>query len=69
MAIAADYVEQRYAHGVKLADRESVQWQLGDAAMQIEIGRMLRELSRQTLDAVLPENRVDRVEVTRRDDV
>jgi acyl-CoA dehydrogenase len=41
MAIAADYVEQRYAHGVKLADRESVQWQLGDAAMQVEIGRML----------------------------
>ena len=41
MAIAADYVEQRSGHGVKLADRESVQWLLGEAAMQIEIGRML----------------------------
>ncbi len=41
MAIAADYVEQRSGHGVKLADRESVQWLLGDAAMQIEIGRLL----------------------------
>ena len=41
MAIAADYVEQRSGLGVKLADRESVQWLLGDAAMQIEIGRLL----------------------------
>src|SRR4051812_2818005 len=41
MAIAADYVEQRSGHGIKLADRESVQWLLGDAAMQIEIGRLL----------------------------
>ena len=41
LAIAADYVEQRSGHGVKLADRESVQWLLGDAAMQIEIGRLL----------------------------
>jgi acyl-CoA dehydrogenase len=41
MAIAADYVEQRSSHGIKLADRESVQWLLGDAAMQIEIGRLL----------------------------
>jgi len=41
MAIAADYVEQRSGLGIKLADRESVQWLLGDAAMQIEIGRLL----------------------------
>jgi acyl-CoA dehydrogenase len=41
MAIAADYVEQRSVLGAKLADRESVQWLLGDAAMQIEIGRLL----------------------------
>jgi acyl-CoA dehydrogenase len=39
--IAADYVSDRAAHGIKLADRESVQWLLGDAAMQIEIGRLL----------------------------
>ncbi len=41
MAIAADYVSQREANGTKLAERESVQWLLGDAAMQIEIGRLL----------------------------
>ena len=39
--IAADYVSDRMSHGVKLAERESVQWLLGDAAMQIEIGRLL----------------------------
>lgn len=39
--IAADYVSQREALGAKLAERESVQWLLGEAAMQIEIGRLL----------------------------
>jgi acyl-CoA dehydrogenase len=39
--IAADYVAERTANGKKLAERESVQWLLGDAAMQIEIGRIL----------------------------
>ena len=41
MDIAADYVAQRDGQGAKLAERESVQWLLGDAAMQIEIGRLL----------------------------
>ena len=41
MDIAAEYVAQREANGAKLAERESVQWLLGDAAMQIEIGRLL----------------------------
>lgn len=41
MDIAADYVSQREALGGKLAGRESVQWLLGEAAMQIEIGRLL----------------------------
>ncbi len=41
MDIAAEYVSHREAHGTKLAERESVQWLLGDAAMQIEIGRLL----------------------------
>jgi acyl-CoA dehydrogenase len=41
MDIAAEYVSRREAHGIKLAARESVQWLLGDAAMQIEIGRLL----------------------------
>ena len=39
--IAADYVSDRASHGTKLVERESVQWLLGDAAMQIEIGRLL----------------------------
>ena len=41
MDIAAEYVSQRDALGSKLAGRESVQWLLGEAAMQIEIGRLL----------------------------
>jgi acyl-CoA dehydrogenase len=41
MDIAAEYVSHREAHGTKLAERESVQWLLGEAAMQIEIGRLL----------------------------
>lgn len=41
MDIAADYVDTRMTHGGKLSAKESVQWLLGDAAMQIEIGRML----------------------------
>jgi acyl-CoA dehydrogenase len=41
MDIAAEYVAQRDALGSKLAARESVQWLLGEAAMQIEIGRLL----------------------------
>jgi acyl-CoA dehydrogenase len=41
MDIAAEYVAQRDAQGAKLAGRESVQWLLGEAAMQIEIGRLL----------------------------
>lgn len=39
--IAADYVSERQSFGVKLAEREGVQTMLGDAAMQIEVGRML----------------------------
>ncbi len=41
MDIAAQYVSQRDAQGIKLAERESVQWLLGEAAMQIGIGRLL----------------------------
>jgi len=39
--IAADYVSERESFGVRLAEREGVQTMLGDAAMQIEVGRML----------------------------
>jgi acyl-CoA dehydrogenase len=41
MDIAAEYVSQRESGGSRLAERESVQWLLGEAAMHIEIGRML----------------------------
>jgi acyl-CoA dehydrogenase len=51
MEIAADYVGTRTTHGGKLADKESVRWLLGDAAMQIEIGRMLVMRAAAKLDA------------------
>lgn len=41
MEIAQDYVGQREAFGVKLADRENIQIKLGDIAHQIAIGRLL----------------------------
>ncbi len=41
LEIATDYVQEREAFGSKLAERESVQWLLGEAAMDIQIGRLL----------------------------
>jgi acyl-CoA dehydrogenase len=41
LGIALEYVEMRQSHGRALAERESVQALLGDAAMRIEIGRLL----------------------------
>lgn len=41
LEIGMDYVEGRESFGGKLIDRESVQLQLGEAAMGIEIGRLL----------------------------
>ncbi|MEO5701758.1 MAG: acyl-CoA dehydrogenase family protein, partial [Casimicrobiaceae bacterium] len=41
LAIALDYVTTRQAQGQLLADRESVRTVLGDAALQIDIGRLL----------------------------
>jgi acyl-CoA dehydrogenase len=35
------YVRERESFGMKLADHEGVQWLLGSAAMEIEIGRLL----------------------------
>ena len=39
--IARDYVAERASFGAKLADHEGVQWMVGEAAMAIEIGRLL----------------------------
>jgi acyl-CoA dehydrogenase len=41
MDIARAYVVQRENFGLKLSQHEGVQWLMGDAAMQIEIGRLL----------------------------
>jgi len=41
LEIAAQYVSTRESFGVRLADREGVQGMLGDAAMGIQVGRLL----------------------------
>jgi len=41
MEIATDYVGTRESFGQTLAQREGVQWLLGEAAMDIQIGRLL----------------------------
>ncbi len=41
LAIAHAYVAERKSFGVTLADREGVQWMLGEAAADIQIGRLL----------------------------
>ena len=41
VAIAADYAANRQGFGIKLIDRESIQIKLGQAAMDIEIGRVM----------------------------
>ncbi len=41
LEIASDYVSSRESFGMKLADREGVQWLLGEAAMAIQVGRLL----------------------------
>lgn len=48
--IARAYVEEREGFGIKLAERESVQLMLGEAAMGIEIGRLLTMRAAWTLD-------------------
>jgi acyl-CoA dehydrogenase len=51
LAIALDYVSMRESHGRKLATLDSVQALLGEAAMQIEIGRLLTMRAAVKLDA------------------
>ena len=41
LEIASGYVSERDSFGTKLKDREGVQWMLGEAAMAIEVGRLL----------------------------
>jgi acyl-CoA dehydrogenase len=41
LEIAAAYVRERRSFGHMLAEHEGVQWMLGEAAMAIEVGRLL----------------------------
>jgi acyl-CoA dehydrogenase len=41
LEIAGGYVEERQSFGSSLAEHEGVQWLLGEAAMSIEVGRLL----------------------------
>ena len=51
LSIALDYVGMRESHGRKLASLDSVQGLLGEAAMQVEIGRLLTMRAAAKLDA------------------
>ena len=51
LEIASDYVRERDSFGIKLADRESVQLKLAEAAMAIDIGRLLTMRAAVRLDA------------------
>jgi acyl-CoA dehydrogenase len=50
LEIAAAYVRDRQSFGISLAEHEGVQWLLGEAAMQIEIGRLLTMKAAWALD-------------------
>jgi len=41
MEIASEYIDQRKSFGEKLIDHEGVQWMMGEAAMGIQVGRLL----------------------------
>jgi acyl-CoA dehydrogenase len=50
LEIAAPYVAERESFGIKLAEHEGVQWLLGEAAMAIEVGRLLTMKAAAKLD-------------------
>lgn len=51
LEIAGAYVKERHSFGMPLSEHEGVQWMLGEAAMQIEIGRLLTMKAAAALDA------------------
>ena len=51
LEIAQEYVGRRMSGGRRLADRESVQLMIGEAAMQVRIGRLLVMHAASKLDA------------------
>ncbi|MQP64969.1 acyl-CoA dehydrogenase [Niveispirillum sp. SYP-B3756] len=50
LEIAGAYVKERHSFGMSLAEHEGVQWMLGEAAMQIEISRLLTMRAAAELD-------------------
>lgn len=50
LEIAGAYVKERESFGTPLAEHEGVQWMMGEAAMQIEIGRLLTMKAAHALD-------------------
>jgi acyl-CoA dehydrogenase len=51
LEIAEPYIRERFAFGQRLADKESVQGLLGQAAMAIEVGRLLTMRAAVKIDA------------------
>lgn len=51
LEIATDYIAERESFGQRLADREGVQWMIGEAAMNVDIGRMLTMRAAQAIDS------------------
>ena len=51
LEIAAPYVAERQSFGQSLAEHEGVQWLLGEAAMAIEVGRLLTMKAALKLDS------------------
>ncbi len=51
LEIARDYVGERQSFGSTLAEHEGVQWMLGEAAMSIELGRLLTMKAAVALDS------------------
>ncbi len=51
LKMMCEHATQRVTFGVKLADRQAVQWWIADAAMRIHACRLMVERAAQTLDA------------------
>jgi acyl-CoA dehydrogenase len=50
LEIAGAYVAERESFGIPLAEHEGVQWMLGEAAMEVHIGRLLTRQAAWKLD-------------------
>lgn len=50
LEIAGEYVRERQSFGSALAAHEGVQWMLGEAAMQVEVGRLMTMKAAYLLD-------------------